>query len=727
MHFERLTISGFGPYAGTEVIDFDALATKGLFSVSGATGSGKTTIFDALTFALYGDLPGMRPAGTVRSEHASPKQKCEVELVFRASNARWKVVRTPKHLRPKLRGTGVTEVKNQAALYRWDRSGWNPLTTSIHHVTRQCTELVGLSQDQFERVGLLPQGEFKRLLVANSAERKKLFRTLFGTATVEAAVRHLVDDAKAAEADAALARNRFEEIEAEASALLTKLNDAAAAETDGVLSLPTEGATSETAGTLANLESVAHDVQRRVLPMLEGAEAAANSATRRASEALGQATELAAKVTLRTQLQSEQLELDELGPKVEANAAAAELARRARPVIAAHRQLTIEQTHQQKARTTVTAARQKVERLAGDNGVEHRTPASADDLQVSVAALIPEVNEAIRRSNERDQLLARIAVVSANLARARQTDADYVEQHASLSKTRTEAMALMTDAEAAAEQVASLLTGLEPLEKAEHAGTCRDAARADVAAITAAFEHARGQLAELDADLAVTNQRMTELRAAVDQLPQLTIALNDARQLAENADRLAALNEQLNRAEHALVDAAEAQAATARAFALGVAPRLAQQLVEGEPCLVCGSPEHPRPAEETDELVTQDQMDSANSRYNTAYADLAATRSSVDQLTTTLGPEPPSAADAKVAADVAQANFDRAHEAKEELATVAAAVEVVISSRDALVDVIAKASAQLELATLAVATAEGELGPDAQTPLSDLIERAAQH
>ncbi|MFW2380919.1 MAG: AAA family ATPase, partial [Acidimicrobiales bacterium] len=306
MHFERLTISGFGPYAGTEVIDFDALAQKGLFSVTGDTGSGKTTIFDALTFALYGDLPGMRPAGTVRSEHAGPRQKCEVELVFRAANAKWRVVRIPKHERPKMRGAGFTEVKNQAALYRWDGTGWDPLTSTINEVTKQCATLVGLTQDQFERVGLLPQGEFKRLLVANSAERKKLFRTLFGTASVEAAVRELVDAAKDANAEATAAQNRLEEIEAEAAPLLTKLVDIASAQTDGVLSLPAidEGST-QIRSAIGSLNEVAHDVQRRVLPMLEGAETAATSASQKASASLGSATELAAKVAKQRALKVE--------------------------------------------------------------------------------------------------------------------------------------------------------------------------------------------------------------------------------------------------------------------------------------------------------------------------------------------------------------------------------------------------------------------------------------
>ena len=135
-----LTISAFGPYAGEQTIDFERLGSQGLFLITGDTGAGKTTIFDAITFALYGEASGdVRKADMFRSKYAKDDVKTFVRLTFEYANKRYTVERNPEYMRPKGRGTGMTTEKANAALeYPDDRE---PVTKS-REVTRAITELL---------------------------------------------------------------------------------------------------------------------------------------------------------------------------------------------------------------------------------------------------------------------------------------------------------------------------------------------------------------------------------------------------------------------------------------------------------------------------------------------------------------------------------------------------------------------------------------------------------
>jgi exonuclease SbcC len=727
VHFEQLTISGFGPYAGTEVIDFDALAQKGLFSVTGDTGSGKTTIFDALTFALYGDLPGMRPAGTVRSEHSGPRQKCEVELVFRAGGSKWRVVRIPKHERPKLRGAGLTEVKNHAALYRWDGTDWEPLTTTINDVTKQCVTLVGLAQDQFERVGLLPQGEFRRLLVANSSERKKLFRTLFGTASVEAAVRQLNDDAKAARADATAAQNRLEEVEAEAAPLLSTLVEVASAQTEGVFSLPSVEPTADGAqSAVTSLDEVAHDVQRRVLPMLEGAEAAAISASQNASKALGSATELATKVNRMSSLKAERSGLDAERPAIEKGAAAAEVARRAAPVVRAERNLIQQQSAMDENRSIVNGALEEVKRLCLLTCVAYDEDQSTDELQRTVASLVPAVRGAAQRALERQALQDKSTALQDQTNQTTASLGSLDERKTLQQAVKAEAALAVARAEAAVDKVSGLAEQLASSESAEKAGRSRDTALAERRQLIAGLELAKTQLAQLEADLTRESETHAALQESVDLLPQLATALTSSQERAKHAVRLTELDAQLAEAEKAYLFASEEQKTKARAFAFGVAPRLARQLIEGEPCLVCGSTDHPQPAEGEDDLIDQDQMNQAHQKLNQAFATLTSLRDAVDELTARVG-EDTDVDHAKARAITAQTQLTEAQRARTQWAAAAKQLDTIKEANLELAGVTATIEAQIQAVSTGLTETLESLGENRDTPLADLAERARQH
>ena len=189
----RLELRAFGSYPGTEVVDFDALSRRGLFAVTGPTGSGKTMIFDAMAWALYGVLPGQRQGdGDARSHHASSDVDTSVTLDFEVNGILYRIHRQPAWQRPKKRGEGTTLQPATATLVKVDGGGaTHPEATSPKDCSQRCRDLVGLEPLEFQRVVLLPQGEFNRFLLSTDEDRERLLRNLFGGQLYERAVEWL--------------------------------------------------------------------------------------------------------------------------------------------------------------------------------------------------------------------------------------------------------------------------------------------------------------------------------------------------------------------------------------------------------------------------------------------------------------------------------------------------------------------------------------------------------
>ena len=168
----KLVMSAFGPYASRTVLDLGRLGTSGLYLITGDTGAGKTTIFDAITFALYGEASGAtREAGMFRSKYADDSVPTEVELTFEYAGKIYRVRRNPEYLRPKSRGEGMTTEKAGAELeYPNGR-----LVTKLTDVNRAVVELLGVDRSQFTQIAMIAQGDFLKLLLAPTEERKKIF------------------------------------------------------------------------------------------------------------------------------------------------------------------------------------------------------------------------------------------------------------------------------------------------------------------------------------------------------------------------------------------------------------------------------------------------------------------------------------------------------------------------------------------------------------------------
>ena len=175
----KLTLSAFGPYAGETVIDFTQLGGQGLFLVTGDTGAGKTTIFDGITFALYGETSGGgREASMLRSKYAEPETPTYAEYIFEYKGAVYTVKRSPDYERPKTRGKGMTMQKGEALLTFSD--GRAPVT-KLKEVNQAVTDLIGLDMKQFTQIAMIAQGDFRKLLLADTEERSNIFRKLFHT------------------------------------------------------------------------------------------------------------------------------------------------------------------------------------------------------------------------------------------------------------------------------------------------------------------------------------------------------------------------------------------------------------------------------------------------------------------------------------------------------------------------------------------------------------------
>jgi len=178
----RLMLKAFGPFANREEVDFTRLPSDALFLIHGPTGAGKTSILDGICYALYGETSGSeRTAKEMRSHHAPDDMLTEVEFEFELGGKRFRVRRSPEQERAALRGNREQLVKSiaKAELQAWEddpdgEGSWKPIVSKSTEVTERIIALLGFEADQFRQVIMLPQGQFRKLLTADSKEREKI-------------------------------------------------------------------------------------------------------------------------------------------------------------------------------------------------------------------------------------------------------------------------------------------------------------------------------------------------------------------------------------------------------------------------------------------------------------------------------------------------------------------------------------------------------------------------
>ena len=204
----KLIISAFGPYAKRTELNLDALGERGLYLITGDTGAGKTTLFDAITFALYGEPSGEnRSASMLRSKYADDAVPTEVELTFLDKGREYVVRRNPNYKRKKLRGSGTTAEKANAELRLPDGG----VVTGDKDVTARITEILGVNKKQFCQIAMIAQGDFLKLLLAETKDRQAHFRALFKTEIFRAFQDRLKEETLRVAADRKAGRSSAEQ------------------------------------------------------------------------------------------------------------------------------------------------------------------------------------------------------------------------------------------------------------------------------------------------------------------------------------------------------------------------------------------------------------------------------------------------------------------------------------------------------------------------------------
>jgi len=556
----RLEFTAFGSYPGHESVDFDALAGLGLFLVTGPTGAGKTTIFDAMTYALYGKVAGDRPVD-VRSHHATA-EPTSVTFTFDVDGRLYRVERSPEQERAAKRGKGSAVEKASAALYEQVEGRWVGLETKATDTTRKCIELVGLDAEQFQKVMLLPQGKFAEFLLEGTDNRQKLLRKLFGTALYDQAVYRLKDrrdDLGRAVSDI--------DVQIEYHRRIAQRAAGEIGEHLGVESPFAVDATPTVDEVVAVVDSwKAVEQERKVTAdaaagFAQQARAACESATSEL-ERFERYRELTAQLAL---LEGRQADIAAIEARVTA-------ARLATPVVAAADRAHQRATELQQADTASTQARAAVVTAAETLGVT--LPASPSEASVALAQLKAEAEALLERFD------------AASTARA-------------------------TTARCAA-----------AYQAAEHA----EAAASE-------------QCVQLDAALVDHGERHKALLPIADRCGALDAELEQVKRQAHDRATLAALETEIDeRYERTVAAAADAQHLR-QAYHLGAAVRLAAELQPGEPCAVCGSTAHPRPASGPDDssVPTLAEVDAAAHASQHAAAAHSKVAGAVETLRAAMG------------------------------------------------------------------------------------------
>ena len=504
----RLTLSAFGPYAAETTLDLEKLGKGGLYLITGDTGAGKTTIFDAITYALYDhSSSGIREGSMLRCKYADDKIPTFVELEFEVHGVRYMVRRNPEYQRPKTRGEGMTTEKADATLTYPDT---RPPVTKAKDVTAAVQEIIGLDYNQFSQIVLIAQGQFTKLLNASTEERSRIFRKLFRTQRYA---------------------QLQERLQAEAAAL-NQQRTAQNAKLDSLLGGLQFAPDDPDAEALRAL--CAQTVPETALTLLD-------ALTARQAAALEEAG---------TALQTTEAQLDTVQRQLGAAAQAQRLAQ----------QLTARQAELAAARPALDAARAEADRHAGDAAQLDALTAQVTQAQSALAAY--DALDALCRQQTEARDAARLAAAQ---AQKRRTQLDSLNAALAAAETElsaladadTRLLALQTHSTQLAQRGEALAKLEQRLAECQHQAKRAHKAQESYRAAAAAQDEARTrqntlERAFLDAQAGLLAESLTEgapcpvcgsthhpARALLPHTAPTQAQVEAARQAAAAADRQA--------------------------------------------------------------------------------------------------------------------------------------------------------------------------------------------
>ena len=525
----KLTMQAFGPYAGREEVDFRDAVGSGLFGIYGPTGAGKSSIFSAMTFALFGQAAKPeQPISTLRSDHAQAGILTEVEFAFELAGKTYFLIRRPDQIRPKERGDGETSEKHCAWIFDASGVSLEELSSSspgrvlaekkVTDVDRIVRDLLGYGHVQFRQIVLLPQGRFEAFLASSSNERLAILRELFDVSLYRQLSDKFSEDAKAAEREVQQGRQlcaaRLREKGFESSDALREGTARAKEDATAAQKLATEAETNLAAATATYLKAQAMDARF--------VEAEAAQANLRALEVQGAEIEEARQRLLRLQLAEKVSDLDQ--------------------------ELGVAKAGEGRAEAGVKDAEANLQ----------DAEKKEQDAQGALEAELARASETVALRTERDTV-ARYTALFERTASLR-------DQAAAAAKAHQSAL---TALRAVRDDQTGLETRRQQLERSLASARI---ALLERARITSDLQSATSTLSAAT-QYEGLSQSVDEAATASVGAEKIWEAARDARQGAEDNYRLL----------RSRLAAAQAQ-------------RLAGSLVDGEPCPVCGSPNHPRPA-----------------------------------------------------------------------------------------------------------------------------------
>ncbi|MDO5751862.1 SMC family ATPase [Arthrobacter sp.] len=664
MRIHRLEIQAFGPFAGREVVDFDQLGAQGLFLLNGSTGAGKTSVLDAIAYALYGRVPGARQGAQaqLRSHHAAEGVGPEVVCEFSAGGRRLEVRRNPEWMRPLKRGTGTTKEQASTHLREKTDGEWVVKSTRNDEAAAEIQALLGMNMAQFTKVVLLAQGDFAAFLRASAEERQVLLQKLFGTDIYKDLEVRLANDSKAAQAEVAVGLSQ-----------LAATEQLARSQSAAVLAEGDTGETEAEADAPTDEESV-DSMQLRGLELFAWLNGQLAPAMERSSQGAQKAQQHSDDLVQALQ--------DAQARRSRHTALAAAVAEKARLAALAGQALQWrhqqEQHHGAQVLAPVLAAAAmagKAEALANARAATAAVDFDANELAATMlgkpAAAASE--QALERLDR--ELTGKIAAVNTALPE----EGRHSQKCAALTKNEKDLARVLKLQDKQAGAVAASSTRLalvqERQEELHQAGhnvehAAQGAAQA-VQRVTAIEEYQ------------LQNTAVTELAAAHEL----------AREKALNAKEswLEAFNRRLSQA----------------------AGELAATLVDGEPCQVCGSLVHPAPSPLAGagadlvkaEKAAKQAFDTGEALASTARTQLAEARNTLAVLTERGGAG--ELGEAREAVALKKLAHKNATAAIAELSTLnAEAIELQKRIQDAQQDVVAAAGEAASLRTGQVALAE---------------------
>ncbi|MGY4857596.1 AAA family ATPase [Cryobacterium sp. AP23] len=583
MKITRLRIAGFGPYKTEQVVDFTRFDADGIFLITGKTGAGKSSILDAICFALYGSVPRFDGSELrLRSDHCDPADPSFVELEFTLKGDTYRVYRTPRYEKPKKRGTGTTTAQPDARLERLVGDTWVGIAARPVDVGNELSSILPLKQDQFLQVILLAQNRFQRFLLAKTDDRLTVLRTLFGTLRFQQLEADLLARRKVLDDELSLVRHEIDGIVAATLRQAWRAEDAADAGTDDAdnTGAPAQPDQPDLAWFEAHLDAVAErlSVQAAHADTAAAALITATAAWERAEELRRRQDRRDAAARALTALDERAAEMLDRRESLRR----AEHAARVWPQVRACTEAAADVTAAEDAETAARAAWQRL--AATDTGTGTGTDTQAPDA----AALSDLIDDRLRQLGGLDEVLAderRLPDLEAQIAALQSRSADHV--HA-LDIARLLLLALPERIDAATDALTQATLGAARAPEAE-------AALARAKAALAAAEDVRRLETEL---------------VGVHRAEREAVARNTA----------AAVHYQ------ELVDARLG----------GFAVELAAGLVNGTPCTVCGATEHPAPMAGDTEPVTEDDLDGARALMGRRQAAVDAARADSQKVATAL-------------------------------------------------------------------------------------------